>query len=176
MKQCVVKIGVSSATDYNHTVDVVYYRSGMSPDFVTRWRWYFDLLAALVKVANPRRRVEVWAGPVDLMLGDEWRQHRRQAMLKSRNIKLKQLRNFTPSDDLFGFGLADHERQVSAVQRQIELLERDEYPIAEFPVYINKIRDYLQTNGCDFCRLCSLAARSGGGKIGENPAKILRKS
>ena len=144
MKQCVVKIGVSSATNYTHIDDVVYYRSGMSPDFVTRWRWYFDLLAALVKVANPRRRVEVWSGPVDIMLGDEWHQHRRAAMLKSRNIKLKQLQNFTPSDDLFGFGMADHEQQVSEVQRQIDLLERDEYPIAAFPEYINKIKDYIR--------------------------------
>ena len=143
MKQCVVKIAVSSATNYNHVEDVVYYRSGMTPDFVTRWRWYFDLLAALVKVANPRRRVEVWSGPVDIMLGEEWHQHRRQAMLKSRNIKLKQLRNLTPSNDLFGFGMADHEQHVSEVQRQIELLERDEYPIAEFPEYINKIKDYI---------------------------------
>lgn len=154
MKQCVVKIGVSSNTDYTHIGDVVYYRSGMTPDFVARWRWYFDFLAALVKVANPRRRVEIWSGPVDIMLGDEWHQHRRAAMLKSRAIKLKQLRNFTPSNDLFGFAMADHERQVSEVQRQIELLERDEYPIAEFPEYINLIKPY----------------------IGEKSTKIMRKS
>ena len=143
MKQCVVRIGVSSATNYAHIDDVVYYRSGMSPDFVQRWRWFFDYLAALVKVANPRRRVEVWSGPVDIMLGDEWHQHGRAALLKSRTIKLKQLRNFTPRDDLFGFAMADHERHVGKVQKQIELLERDEFPIADFPEYINKIKDYI---------------------------------
>ena len=143
MKQCVVKIAISSATNYTHIDDVVYYRSGMAPDFVTKWRWYFDLLAALVKVANPRRRVEVWSGPVDIMLGDEWHQHRRQAMLKSRNIKLKQLRNLTPSNDLFGFSQQEHDLRVSEVKRQIELLERDEFPIADFPEYINKIKDYI---------------------------------
>lgn len=149
MKQCVVKIGISSAANYTHIEDVVYYRSGMTPDFVTRWRWYFDLLAAMVKVANPRRRVELWAGPVDIMLGDEWHQHRRLAMLKSRNIKLKQLRNITPSSDLFGFGQQDHELRISEVQRQIALLERDEFPIADFPEYINKIKEYITTNGYD---------------------------
>lgn len=176
MNQCVVKIAVSTAENYTHIDDVVYYRSGMSPDFVTRWRWYFDLLAALVKVANPRRKVEVWCGPVDIMLGDEWHQHRRQAMLKSRNIKLKQLRQFTPSDDFFGFGVADHEKNVSKVMKQIELLERDEFPISEFPEYINKIKDYIRDCGSDFCRPCSLAARSGGGKIDEKLTKIPRKS
>lgn len=143
MKQCVFKIAVSTAENYTHIDDVVYYRSGMTPDFVTRWRWYFEFLAALVKVANPRRRVEVWSGPVDIMLGDEWHQHRRAALLKSRHIKLKQLRNFKPNDDLFGFGMADHEEDVSKVQRQIELLERDEFPIAGFPEYINRIKDYI---------------------------------
>lgn len=147
MRQCVVKISVSSAANYTHIEDVVYYRSGMTPDFVTRWRWYFDLLAAMVKVANPRRRVEVWAGPVDIMLGDEWHQHRRTAMVKSRNIKLKQLRNFTPSADLFGFGMADHDADVRKVMKQIEQLERDEYPIPEFPEYINKIKDYIRECG-----------------------------
>lgn len=147
MKQCVVKIAVSTAENYTHIEDVVYYRSGMTPDFVTRWRWYFDLLAAMVKVANPRRRVEVWAGPVDIMLGDEWHQYRRAAMLKSRNIKLKQLRNFTPSDDLFGFGMADHDAHVRKVMKQIEQLERDEYPIPEFPEYINKIKTYIRECG-----------------------------
>lgn len=149
MKQCVVKIAVSTAENYTHIDDVVYYRSGMTPDFVTKWRWYFEYLGALVKVANPHRRVEVWTGPVDIMLGDEWHQHRRTAMLKSRNIKLKQLRNITPSSDLFGFGLQDHELSISEVQRQIELLERDEFPIAGFPEYINKIREYITTNGYD---------------------------
>ena len=146
MKQCVVKISVSSAEIYTHIDDVAYYRSGMTPDFVTRWRWYFEYLGALVKVANPRRRVEVWAGPVDLMLGDEWHQHRRQAMLKSRNIKLKQLRSITPSSDLFGFGQQEHDLRVSEMKRQIDLLERDEFPIADFPEYINKIREYIKTN------------------------------
>lgn len=146
MRQCVVKIAVSTAENYTHIEDVVYYRSGMTPDFVTRWRWYFDLLAAMVKVAHPRRRVEVWAGPVDIMLGDEWHQHRRAVMLKSRNIKLKQLRNFTPSDDLFGFGMADHDARISKVMKQIELLERDQYPIPEFPEYVNKVKDYIR--GC----------------------------
>ena len=144
MNQSVVRIAVSSAANYSHIDDVVYYRSGMTPDFVTRWRWYFDLLAALVKVANPRRRVEVWYGPVDIMLGDEWHQYRRQAMLKSRRIKLKQLQHCTPSDDLFGFGIADHEKRISTVLEQIELLERDEYPIPQFPVYINNIKDYIR--------------------------------
>lgn len=144
MNQCVIKIAVSTAENYTHIDDVVYYRSGMTPDFLTRWMWYFEYLAARVKVSNPRRRVELWHGPVDIMLGDEWHEHRRQAILKSRHIKLNQLLNIKPTGDLFGFAQLDHDKSISAVKLQITQLERDEYPILEFPVYINKIKEYIR--------------------------------
>mgnify|MGYP000207749780 CR=1 FL=1 len=143
MKQCVVKISISSAVNYTHIDDVVYYRSGMSPDFVAKWLWFFEYLAARVKVANPRRRVELWHGPADIMLGDEWHEHRRQAMIKSRNAKLKQLANNTPAGDLFGFARADHNLKIEHVKMQIEQLEADAYPIPMFPEYINKIKGYI---------------------------------
>lgn len=143
MKQCVVKIAVSTTDNYTHIDDVIYYRSGMSPDFVARWMWYFEYLAARVKVSNPRRRVEIYHGPADIMLGKEWHEYRRLAMLKSRNIKLKQLQKITPDSDLFGFAREDQEKRIDEVKRQMELLERDEYPISDFPEYINKIKEYL---------------------------------
>lgn len=144
MKQCIVKIAVSTTDNYNHIDDVVYYRSGMSPDFVSRWMWFFEYVAARVKVANPRRRVEIYHGPADIMLGQEWHEYRRKALLKSRNIKLNQLRRIRPDDDLFGFSAADHEQDIKAVKHQIALLERDEYIIPEFPEYINKLKLYLR--------------------------------
>ena len=64
-------------------------------------------------------------------------------MLKSRNIKLKQLQNITPDGDLFGFAQADHEQRIGDVKQQIAQLERDEYPIPDFPEYINKIKEYF---------------------------------
>lgn len=143
MKQCVVRISVSTAEDYFHIDDVVYYRSGMKPDFVTRWMWFFEYLAARVKVSNPRRRVELWHGPVDIMLGDEWHQYRRRAMLKSRNIKLRKLLNESPIADLFGFADADHAKKINEVKRQILALENDVFDIPEFPEYINKLKTYI---------------------------------
>lgn len=70
-KRCVVKIAVSSETDYYHIDDVVYYRSGMSPDFIERWQWFFEYLAARIKVANPRRKVEFYKGLQEIKLGRE---------------------------------------------------------------------------------------------------------
>lgn len=142
-KRCVVKIAVSSETDYYHIEDVVYYRSGMSPDFIERWLWFFEYLAARIKVANPRRKVEFYKGPQEIKLGREWHEYRRGVMMKSRTTKLKQLEKGVIDDDLFHFKSEDNERKKAEVKAQLESLERDEFPIPEFPEYINKIKEYL---------------------------------
>ena len=141
-KKCVVKIAVSGKN--HHLIEeVIYFRSGMSADFVTRWSWYFEYLAALVKVANPRRKVELYKGPQDLLLGREWHEHRRAALLKSKESKLKKLSIGVVDDDLFHFKSQDNEKKKQQVQSEIEALIRDEYPIDEFPEYRNKIKKFL---------------------------------
>lgn len=142
-KRCVVKIAVSSETEYYHIDDVVYYRSGMSPEFIERWLWFFEYLAARIKVANPRRKVEFYKGPQEIKLGREWHEYRRGVMMKSRNTKLKQLEKGVVDDDLFHFKSEHNERKKAEVKAQLESLERDEFPIPEFPEYINKIKEYL---------------------------------
>ncbi len=143
INQCIVKIAVSSETNYFHIEDVVYYRSGMAPDFVVRWLWYFEYLAALVKVKNPKRKVEFIKGSQDILVGSEWHEHRRAALLKSRKTKLKKLEKGVIDDDLFGFKSQDNEIEKAEVRQQIESLENDEFPIDEFPEYINKIKEYI---------------------------------
>lgn len=141
--RCVCKIAVSGEDDYYHMEDVVYYRSGMTADFVSRWLWYFEYLAALVKVHHPKRRVEFYKGPQDILIGNEWHEHRRATLLKSGETKLKKLEKGVVDDDLFHFKSEDNERKKAEVKAQIEALNRDEYPIEEFSEYINKIKEYL---------------------------------
>ena len=54
-----------------HPMEVVYYRRGMSIDFVIRWRWYFEYLAARLKVLFPREKVELLCGRIDLLTPEE---------------------------------------------------------------------------------------------------------
>ena len=143
MNKCVVKISVSSETNYSHIDDVVYYRSGMSPDFVQRWLWFFEYLAARVKVANPKRKVEFYKGPQDIILGSEWHEYRRNVMMKSCNTKLKKLEKGVINDDLFHFASQDNDRKISEVKTKLTSLGKDEFPIPEFPEYINKIKNYI---------------------------------
>lgn len=141
--KCVAKIAVSNETNHCHLVDVVYYRSGMSPDFVTRWRWFFEFLAAKVKVAHPKRKVELYTGPQNCMVGTEWHEYRRGVMLKSRQNKLKKLEKEAVDDDLFNFAQQDHDKKIADIKRQIDSLENDTFEFGEFPEYINKIKEYL---------------------------------
>lgn len=143
MNKCVVKISVSSETNYSHIDYVVYYRSGMSPDFVQRWLWFFEYLAARVKVANPKRKVELYKGPQDIMLGSEWHEYRRSVMMKTCNTKLKKLEKGVVNDDLFHFASQDNDRKISEVRSKLESLAKDEFPIQEFPEYINRIKYYI---------------------------------
>lgn len=143
MEKCVVKISISSKTNYSHIDDVVYYRSGMSPDFVQRWLWFFEYLSARVKVANPKRKVEFYKGPQDIMLGREWHEYRRGVMMRSCNTKLKKLGKCVVNDDLFHFASQDNDRKISEVKTKIASLEEDNFPIPDFPEYINKIKQYV---------------------------------
>ena len=141
--RCVVKITVGSIAEYFNMEEVVYFRSGMTADFLTRWLWYFEYLASLVKVANPHRRVVFYKGPHDVKLGKEWHEFRRAQLLKSRTIKLNKLENAIIDDDLFHFESQDHEKRKQNVRNEIEQLNRDEYQIDEFPEYINKIKLWI---------------------------------
>jgi len=138
----VVKISISSETEYHLVSEVVYYRVG-TPSFIERWLWFFDYLRARVKVANPKRNVFMFRGPLDVKIGEEWHEYRRAALLKSRNIKLRQLRKSVVNDDFFGFASADQDKKIQEILGQIDLLEKDEYPIPAFPEYINRIHDFL---------------------------------
>lgn len=139
----IVKITISG--EHSHVIeDVVYFRSGMTVDFVVRWMWYFEYLAALVKVRNPHRKVELIGGPQNVLLGKAWHEFKRNNLLKHRRSKLSRLEKGVIDDDLFHFKSQDNEREVSATRSAIEQLERDEFPIVEFPEYINNIKTWVR--------------------------------
>lgn len=40
-----------------HADEVIYYRNKLPIRIVSQWRWYFEYIAARVKVNNPKRKV-----------------------------------------------------------------------------------------------------------------------
>lgn len=128
----------------DHTVeDVVYYRGNMTIDFGLRWKWWFRYLAARVQVSHPRRKVEMFFGRQDVLIGDEFKEQKTKTLLNNRRGLLKRLENDNVAPDLFGFNEEDKERKLQKCKEDIRLLEMGEYPLPEFSEYINKIKNWL---------------------------------
>ena len=128
----------------SHVVeDVIYYRGNMSIDFALRWKWWFRYLAALVQVHHPRCKVEMNFGRQDVLIGNEWKENKTKTLLNNRLGLLKRLENENVAPDLFGFNEEDRERKLQKCKEDIRLLEKGEYPLPEFPEYINKIKNWL---------------------------------
>lgn len=53
----------------HHADEVVYYRNKLSVSMIEKWRWYFEYLAALIKVNNPLRKTELTICPQTLLQG-----------------------------------------------------------------------------------------------------------
>lgn len=141
----IAKITISNEQSYDLVDDVIYYRSGMSVDFAIRWRWYFEYLAARVKVMHPRCKVGLVITHSDgILLGKEWHEHRRSTMIKTVNRKLSELENTSIQDDLFGFTSQDIQSKIAELRDKLKHLMDDTYPIPEMPEYINKIKQYIK--------------------------------
>lgn len=124
----------------------IYYRYDMPMRVVEKWKWYFDYLAAIVKHANPRRKVElIICAQQDCLCGADYVSERTKNLLRAKNIKLKKLRMGEVEDDLFGLAKADNEAKIKSVRREIEALERGEFNYYVPPTYINKIKSYIKS-------------------------------
>lgn len=123
----------------------IYYRYDMPMRVVEKWKWYFDYLAALVKHANPRRKVElIICAQQSCLCGADYVSERTKNLLRSKNIKLKKLRMGEIEDDLFDLAKADNDAKIESVRREIEALERGKFNYYVPPTYINKIKSYIK--------------------------------
>lgn len=126
-----------------HADKVVYYRGQISIDMLEKWRWYFEYLAARIKVKHPRRKVELTIGRQTLLLGDEYVQEKIKNLLRHRRAKLQKLINTPVSSDLFNDNQIDLEKKIEQTRAEIAALERGEYTGWVPPYYINEIKQWI---------------------------------
>ena len=126
-----------------HADKVVYYRGQISIDMLEKWRWYFEYLAARIKVKHPRRKVELTIGRQTLLLGDEYVQERIKNLLRHRRAKLQKLINTPVASDLFNDNQIDLEKKIEQTRAEIAALERGEYTGWVPPYYINEIKQWI---------------------------------
>lgn len=126
-----------------HADKVVYYRGQISIDMLEKWLWYFEYLAARIKVKHPRRKVELTIGRQTLLLGDEYVQEKIKNLLRHRRAKLQKLINTPVASDLFNGNQIDLEKKIEQTRAEIAALERGEYTGWVPPYYINEIKQWI---------------------------------
>ena len=126
-----------------HPDKVVYYRGKLPVDIAIKWKWYFEYLAARIKVRHPRRKVELIIGPQTLLLGDEYVQEEIKNLLRHRKSKLQKLINTPVASDLFNHNRIDLEKKIEQTKAEIAALERGEYTGWVPPYYINEIKQWI---------------------------------
>lgn len=67
--------------------EVIYYRNKLPMQIAEKWRWYFEYLAALVKVNNPKRKVELTICAQNLLQGDEYIKAKSKTLLRAKKKK-----------------------------------------------------------------------------------------
>ena len=140
--QICVKITVRKGVD----TEVIYYRNKLPLWIVEQWKWYFEYIAALIKVNNPRHKVELIICAQTLKQGLEYIEEKTKNLLRAKKSKLKKLQNEPIQNDIFNFSRIERDKKIKAVQGEIEALERGEFNYYIPPTYINKIKNWINGN------------------------------
>lgn len=124
--------------------EVIYYRNKLPMQIAEKWRWYFEYLAALVKVNNPKRKVELTICAQNLLQGDEYIKAKSKTLLRAKKSKLNKLKNTPLQDDFFGFTKHKYDDKIKAIQSEINDLENGKFKYYVPPIYINKIKTWIK--------------------------------
>lgn len=124
--------------------EVIYYRNKLPMWIIEQWRWYFDYIAALVKVNNPRRKVELITCAQTLKQGQEYIEEKSKTLLRAKETKLKRLENTPVQNDLFNNAKEEQDKEIQAVQGEINAIKRGEFNYYVPPTYINKIKKWIK--------------------------------
>jgi hypothetical protein len=123
---------------------VVYYNYAIPHVVFSKYEWYFDYLAALVKVRFPHEKVELLKsqqGTKPFLAGKDYIEKKSQSLLKAKRSQLKQLETKGFDDDLFSFKGQEIEEKKDRIRKEIEDLENGKFNYWFPPTYINRIKE-----------------------------------
>ena len=123
--------------------EVVYWRYGLPLELFNRYMWYYEYLAAKLKVKNPHRDVFLDYGYCTYPCGQDYIDINLERRLSSQRKRLKGLLNPDKYYDLFGFISSEKKAKAEKVQADIEKMEHGIYDHYVPPTYINKIKQWI---------------------------------
>lgn len=131
-------------TVYNEQLadEVVYYQYKLPTAIIFKWRWYFEYLAARIKVKNPQRKVELIIVPQDLLAGQEYVEEKTKNLLRKKRSQIKALGK-PIQDDLFGFHSEETKAKIERLNGEIADLENGVFNYYVPETYINKVKKWI---------------------------------
>lgn len=140
--QICVKIAIYKGVQVE---EVIYYRNKLPMRIIEKWRWYFEYLAALIKIHNPRRKVELTICAQTLLQGQEYIAEKSKTLLRAKRAQVKRLDSSNIiNDDLFGYQTQQLNARRERIQAEIGALERGEFNYYVPSTYINRIKLWLK--------------------------------
>lgn len=112
---------------------------------VSKYRWYYEYLQALVKVKHPKEHVDLYIKQNDdcFLAGQYYIDKKTKTLLSSKRGQLKKLQNTKYSDDLFGSVEMKIESKMATLESEISDLEKGIFNYWYPPTYINLIKQYI---------------------------------
>ena len=128
-----------------HPDKVVYYQYDFPCMLMLKYRWYFEYLAALVKVSYPHEKVELLIDQNSdgFLAGNDYIEKKTKSLLASLRSQLTRLEKGVVQDDLFGTMSKQNNEKRERVRKEIADLERGLFTRWVPPVYINKVKEVL---------------------------------
>lgn len=127
----------------------VYYRYEVPPQIYGRWKWYFEYIAALVKVRYPRAKVEYYAEQIGVkdpfLAGEYYRKKKERTLLKGKMSQITKIENkMYENDDMFHLKSEEAKSKIERIKEDIQKIKRGEYKFYIPPTYLNNIKKVLK--------------------------------
>ena len=125
--------------------EVVYYRYDLPWQIFLQFQWYFEFLAAKVKVKHPHERVELIMkqNSDQFLAGDYYKAKKSKTLLSAKKGQLKKLQSQKYQDDLFGSVTEQREMKIKKLQQEISNLEDGKFNYWYPGTYKNVIKKYI---------------------------------
>lgn len=145
----IIKINLYGEGDTEYQVDkVVYYRYDFPYMMVYRWRWYFEYIAALVKVHYPHRKVEliIEQNSEGYLAGQDYIEKKTKNLLSSLRSQLTRLEKGVVQDDLFNTVAEKNEAKKERIRKEIADLESGVFTRWVTSTYKNIVKEILNNS------------------------------
>lgn len=141
----IVKIDISMQNSPGIIDAVVYYNYKLPMSLALRYEWYFEYLAARLKVRHPHRRVNLYILRQDeILCGEDYVEAKTPTLIKGKKATITRLKNKTITDDLFNLARAERDKKIAVIQDEINALVHGEFNYYIPPTYINNVKNWLR--------------------------------